>query len=143
MADGIKKVVLKKESLPPIGPDNEYQIRYRIISEDRNRASFWSPIFRLQGEDVVESVGSVSVSGDITFAVWNDEQENPGYDVFVVPVNEADEEQAPVYIASPTTKNFLFWNNAYSKFKLEIQKASRRRRWDPRFRIFKSDTTVL
>jgi hypothetical protein len=46
----IKKVVIKKTDLPnPIGDTTtlEYNIRYRIISEDQNRFSHWSPISTL------------------------------------------------------------------------------------------------
>ena len=45
MADaGIKKVIVQKKNLPSIsGTNNKYIIRYRIVSEDRNRTSHWSP----------------------------------------------------------------------------------------------------
>ncbi len=46
MADaGIKKVIIKKASLPPLDHDKVgYVFRYRIVSEDKNRTSQWSPI---------------------------------------------------------------------------------------------------
>ncbi len=45
MADaGIKKYRQAPVDLPPISSENEgYTLRYRIISEDRNRVSHWSP----------------------------------------------------------------------------------------------------
>ena len=47
MADlGIKKYRQPYIDLPPINSETEgYSIRYRIISEDRNRVSHWSPIY--------------------------------------------------------------------------------------------------
>lgn len=47
MADaGIKKYIQEFDQLPPINSINEgYSIRYRIISEDRNRVSHWSPVY--------------------------------------------------------------------------------------------------
>ena len=47
MADlGIKKYRQPYVNLPPINSETEgYSIRYRIISEDRNRVSHWSPIY--------------------------------------------------------------------------------------------------
>jgi len=47
MADsGIKKAAFLQDSLPDINVDLEgYLVRYRIVSEDRNRTSHWSPIF--------------------------------------------------------------------------------------------------
>lgn len=44
MNDIVKKVTVSKDSLPPINSEEEkYVVRYRIISEDRNRISHWSP----------------------------------------------------------------------------------------------------
>lgn len=51
MADkNIKKITIKKSDLPPvIGNDVQldYNLRYRVISEDQNRFSYWSPISTL------------------------------------------------------------------------------------------------
>jgi hypothetical protein len=51
MADqGINKVTILKKDLPNyVGSDTSlfYNIRYRIISEDRNRISHWSPFYTL------------------------------------------------------------------------------------------------
>jgi hypothetical protein len=62
----IKKITVKKESLPSFQftktfnseaerleiDELYYKFRYRIISEDRNRVSFWSPIEKIQVEDL-------------------------------------------------------------------------------------------
>lgn len=52
MADrGIRKAAFLQENLPTINVDVEgYLVRYRIVSEDRNRASHWSPIFLIKPE---------------------------------------------------------------------------------------------
>lgn len=46
MADkNIKKSIIKKQDLPPFsGQTGKIRLRYRIISEDRNRSSHWSKI---------------------------------------------------------------------------------------------------
>lgn len=46
MADkNIKKSIIKKKDLPPFsGETGKIRLRYRIISEDRNRSSHWSKI---------------------------------------------------------------------------------------------------
>lgn len=46
MADkNIKKSIIKKQDLPPFsGETGKIRLRYRIISEDRNRSSHWSKI---------------------------------------------------------------------------------------------------
>lgn len=62
----IKKIIIPKESLPSIlnttsltsnsvgrGEDFAYNIRYRLVSEDKNRSSHWSRIHNINGETQV------------------------------------------------------------------------------------------
>ena len=80
----IKKTRILKSSLPPIDHDTEkYNIRYRIISEDKNRTSHWSPIYNSDGVDLVVTGGAVSKTGDVITAVWGDQNDFPEYYVFV------------------------------------------------------------
>jgi len=59
---GIKKAIVPKPTLPAIhGDGQDYIVRYRIVSEDKNRSSHWSPIYSL----VVDSVDPVEYSVDI------------------------------------------------------------------------------
>ena len=45
----IKKFRIPVSDLPPINSITEgYSIRYRVISEDRNRTSYWSPIYLIE-----------------------------------------------------------------------------------------------
>ena len=85
MADSnIKKLRIPKASLPPIDYDTlKYNTRYRIISEDRNRTSHWSPIYNSNGDNVVGTSGALSITEQIITAVWGDENNHPAYDVFV------------------------------------------------------------
>jgi len=51
MAEILKKAVIKNKNLPSISFDNDslfYPIRYRIVSEDRNRISQWSPTYKIE-----------------------------------------------------------------------------------------------
>lgn len=61
MADqGINKVTILKKDLPYYIGDNKslsYNIRYRIISEDRNRISHWSPFYKLGETSTFTEVG--------------------------------------------------------------------------------------
>lgn len=49
MADqGIKKVIVPQANLPTINSEiNGYALRYRVVSEDRNRLSHWSTLYFL------------------------------------------------------------------------------------------------
>ena len=43
-----KKIIITPAELTALGISGpEYQIRFRIISEDRNRISPWTPIFTI------------------------------------------------------------------------------------------------
>lgn len=61
MADaGIKKVVILKKDLPNYVGDNEslsYKVRYRVVSEDKNRVSHWSPIYSLGDTSTGDETG--------------------------------------------------------------------------------------
>lgn len=68
-----KKIIIPRESLP--APDTQngyYQIRYRIVSDDRNRISAWTPIFTVDPELIYTVSGSMSVNkaSGIVSATW-------------------------------------------------------------------------
>ena len=85
MADaGIKRVIIKKSSLPPLDHNKVgYFFRYRIVSEDKNRTSQWSPINLVLDDSITAVAGAVQVSTSVISAVWGDELNRPKYDVFV------------------------------------------------------------
>lgn len=85
MADaGIKKVIIKKALLPALDHDKVgYIFRYRIVSEDKNRTSQWSPINLVLDNSITSVAGAVQVSASIISAAWGDELNRPKYDVFV------------------------------------------------------------
>jgi hypothetical protein len=92
MADeGIKKVILKKEELPALAKleENVYGhfLRYRIVSQDKNRFSHWSkitPITVVSTDSPLPEVsGELTISGSSITIVWDDEVNRPKYDVFV------------------------------------------------------------
>ena len=47
------KIIIKKEELPPISTDDTgYNVRVRLISQDRNRSSFWTPLVTIVSPQV-------------------------------------------------------------------------------------------
>ena len=67
----VKKVVIKKEDLPAFnGTTQNYLIRYRIISEDRNRTSHWSPYYSLTTPTIATVSCSVTVLSNVINMVW-------------------------------------------------------------------------
>jgi hypothetical protein len=66
-----KKIIIPKEAFQNISVYNpSHQIRYRIISEDRNRVSAWSPIYSVDPE-VVFICGDLSIPGNIKIEKHN------------------------------------------------------------------------
>jgi hypothetical protein len=87
MPRGQQKVILPSRDLPPLSKlsDDSYGhiVRYRIISEDQNRYSHWSPIRELPAPDVIPVEGSLVINGGIAQLVWGDEEDRPNYDIFI------------------------------------------------------------
>lgn len=84
MADaGIKKVVVPKSSLPSVNDNNEHLVRFRIVSDDRNRYSQWSPIYLVSGTSVQAVDADSFTSGRIVTIAWSDAQDRGTYDIFV------------------------------------------------------------
>jgi hypothetical protein len=74
MADSrIKKVVIENAELPPVDSNGEYFLRYRVISEDRNRTSHWSPVYNVYPNYELEPTGPLLVekNGGHVLLVWN------------------------------------------------------------------------
>jgi len=54
---GIKKIIIPKSKLPGFfGDHREYILRYRFISEDKNRTSHWSPVYKIIAEDTPSEI---------------------------------------------------------------------------------------
>lgn len=70
---GIRKVIIPKSSLPEISGENQnYVIRFRVVSEDKNRSSHWSTKYRLPvpSVDQIDYRVAVEQSHDMVTAVW-------------------------------------------------------------------------
>jgi hypothetical protein len=116
----IKKVTVSKESLPPINSANAgYVVRYRIISEDKNRTSHWSPTFVTDSVSIEEVDGALSITPSIITAVWGDELNRPAYDVFV----KFDSGSFSYHGTSPT-HTYLFLNTGTTSVHVKVQVAS-------------------
>lgn len=74
MADaGIKKIRVRQQDLPTINVNEEgYVLKYRIVSEDKNRTSQWSPISIVQPNyTYVPGTIAFNKAGDIASIVWD------------------------------------------------------------------------
>ena len=91
MPRGQEKVRIPKTDLSEVSKLSDgtygYIVRYRIISEDQNRFSHWSPIKEIKIPQVIQVNGDIATSptnsGSIVQIVWDDPNNWPSYDIFV------------------------------------------------------------
>jgi hypothetical protein len=94
MSETIKKAKILKENLPPVSSiTGEYSVRYRIISEDKNRTSSWSSVYSVDPNyTYVAGKINLSSSSGVVRAAWdsvaikigaNTIRQAKDYDIFV------------------------------------------------------------
>jgi hypothetical protein len=116
----VKKAIVPKESLPPVDSETAgYVVRYRIISEDKNRTSHWSPTFVTNAVPTETVSGALSITSSIITAVWDDELNRPQYDVFV-----KFDSGAFAYHGTSPTHTYSFLNTGTTSVRVKIQIAS-------------------
>jgi hypothetical protein len=83
----LKRVVIKKADLPAYsGANQSYIVRYRIVSEDRNRSSHWSPQYRLPipSQTTVDYALSVNPEARLINLVWQPTgSSNSMFDIYI------------------------------------------------------------
>jgi hypothetical protein len=116
----VKKAIVPKESLPPVDSETAgYVVRYRIISEDKNRTSHWSPTFVTNAVPTETVSGALSITSSIITAVWDDELNRPQYDIFV-----KFDSGAFAYHGTSPTHTYSFLNTGTTSVHVKIQVAS-------------------
>lgn len=140
MADkGIKKVVIKKNNLPALDFDSTgYIFKYRIVSEDKNRTSQWSPINIIVNESIYPVSGAISVTSSITTAVWGDEVNWPKYDVFV-----GFDSAIPVYHGTSPIHTYSFINTGVENVRVIVQVESSKKQLSSNLEIYNSGIESL
>ena len=140
----IKKLRILKSSLPPIDHDTlKYNLRYRIVSDDRNRVSHWSPIYNLNGSTVEAYVGSLSITPEIITAVWKEENQldievDESYDVFV-----KFDSGSFIYHGFVSTHSFMFLNEGTSTVRIKVQVISSKKEIKPSLLVYDSGVQSL
>jgi hypothetical protein len=80
----VKKVIIKKEDLPAFnGVSQNYLVRYRVVSEDKNRSSHWSPYYSISSPESEQISCSVEVVANAVNMVWQQPETPIGqYDIY-------------------------------------------------------------
>lgn len=111
-----KVLRIPKNDLPPVESDNVYSVRFRVVSEDKNRTSHWSPVFVIESTTPVAVSGEVVVSGPIVIAAWEDEEDRPQYDIFV-----KFDSDPYIYHGTTPIHTYTFLNEASSTVRVKVQ----------------------
>jgi hypothetical protein len=135
---GIKNVVILKQDLPSVNSQNQYSVRYRIVTDDRNRYSEWSPAFLVNGNAVTQVTAEASISGKVIFIVWNDSQLRAGYDIFV----KFDNGQY-AYHGKSTTTSYSLISTGTTSFRFLIQVESMSKEVNQSIKIYESQVIPL
>lgn len=139
MADaGIKNVVIPATDLPAVTGDNQYIVRYRIVTDDRNRNSHWSPMYSVTSTGVTEIDADAAISGRVISIVWQDASNRPKYDVFV----KFDGGQY-AYHGTATATNYSLISQGTVSFQFCIQVEGMKKEINNSLKIYESDIITL
>ena len=122
MADkGIKNVVIKKEFLGKVTSSNSRVVRFRILSEDKNRKSAYSKIFITGSDAVVIGAGDINKVGNTILVNWTTGQSSIQitYDIFV-----GFDGAIPTYLDSTGSKSYSFLKNGTQSVRVIVQISS-------------------
>ena len=140
MADaGIKKIIIKKASLPALNSDKVgYVFKYRIVSEDKNRTSQWSPINVVIDNSITSVSGSLQIGANTISAVWGDELNRPKYDVFV-----GFDGATPTYHGTTTIHSYEFIKTGTTNVRVIIQIESSKKELNQDVQIYNSGSISI
>lgn len=114
MADAnIKKVIIPKSELPSVDLNNlKYNVRYRIVSEDKNRISYWSRIYSVMAPPVtlLDYTVVAKTSDHLLTIAWNPKADQglTSFDLYIKWVGTHAESLYPwEYVTTTTINNYL------------------------------------
>jgi hypothetical protein len=139
MADlGIKKTTIYKKDLGKVGNSNEYILRYRIISEDKNRTSHWSPTYAIPATEITQIAGAVQVLENAVTVVWATPTNTTAYDIFV-----GFDGQPLTWRATSSVNSYSFLKTGTVSVEVQIQVEGINRTVNDALKIYNSGSQSL
>lgn len=159
MAEVIKKVDVPSSLLSELDWETGgYLLRYRIVSENKNIRSHWSPVYVIPSQDFVDVEGQISETASdtdptktIVSVVWDDFFGRPSYDIFVAFRNNPPADTFEYdfdnfyYHGTSTVHNYSFVQRAgdtIDSIRIIIQPASNKKIIKSSFVIYDSDNPI-
>jgi hypothetical protein len=118
---GIKNVVIKKDLLGKVTSSNSRVVRFRIVSDDKNRKSAYSKIFISGSDAVVVGPGDMNQVGNTILVSWTTGQVSTQimYDIFV-----GFDGASPAYLNSTGSNSYSFLKNGTQSVRVVVQISS-------------------
>ena len=141
MADkGIKNVIIKKDLLGKVTSSNSRVVRFRLVSEDKNRKSAYSKIFITGSEAVIIGPGDLNIIGNSVIVNWATGQVSVQivYDVFA-----GFDGATPTYIGSTASQNYSFLKNGTQSVRVIVQASSIMPKLSPSLEVYDSGIVSL
>lgn len=137
------KVIINKDKLPPISVNDEgYNLRIRLISQDRNRTSFWTPLYTVSVPESASVNAIVHIintgSGKVVNLVWEDPS-NKEFDIYVNwKMTNGGTFQGWEYKGSTLSNTWQIIDPGAHSFMVAIQKVTYPKIYSNRYDIFTS-----
>ncbi len=118
---GIKNVIIKKDALGKVTSKNSVVVRFRLVSEDKNRKSAYSQIYVAESGEVYLGVGDINLVGNTIIVNWaaGEIMTQILYDVFI-----GFDFATPTYRASTGSSNYSFLKTGTSSVQVIVQASS-------------------
>jgi hypothetical protein len=118
---GIKNVVIKKELLGKVTENNKTVLRFKIVAEDKNRKSAYSPIVFTPSAEVDAGTGDIRQLGNTLILSWATANLSTQrlYDVFI-----GFDSSTPTYKTTTESTNYSFLKTGTTSTRAIVQVSS-------------------
>lgn len=118
---GIKKVIIPKSKLPGFfGENKKYVLRYRFISEDKNRTSHWSPVYKIIAEDTPEEILNsiiIDTNNKVINLAWEPQSSIQEYFLYV----KWNNGEWQYYAKTPQTNYSIVYDSSKTYINVAVQ----------------------
>jgi hypothetical protein len=135
---GIKQTRILKSELPPVSSNNTYTVRYRVISEDKNRTSHYSEFKNVANPTITTVSGTLVKNGTFSIGVWDDVSNYPSYDIFV-----KFDGGSYSYHGTTPTHTYSFLNTGTTSVQMAVQISSTSKTRNTLLQVFESSSVSL
>lgn len=151
------KVIIKKADLPPVSSSGAYVIRTRIVSDDKNTSSYWTPIYYLiipveNGKFVKNAVmaniyhtpiGQSTPQNYSIHVSWHDPNDLGFYDIYTRWYIDGSGWTDWMHMETLSSRNFsfnppLFLNpvGGFTKYAVSVTRANFNKEYNPLLALF-------